>query len=83
MPKPTRRRKRRSKIKSRSSSAAPPTPQSALDGAMALIRAWGSAGGKLGGKLRWQGVSKEDRSRHARMAAVTRWAQAKKTKKGT
>jgi hypothetical protein len=52
-----------------------------LDAAFArfadLFREWGSQGGKVGGKLRWQGVSAEKRRAHAKKAARARWAKAK------
>jgi hypothetical protein len=38
-----------------------------------LFRAWGREGGKKGGKLRWKGVSPEQRSEIARKAAQARW----------
>jgi hypothetical protein len=50
-----------------------------LDAAFArfadLFRAWGSQGGKIGGKRRWKGVSAEDRRAHAKKAAAARWAK--------
>jgi hypothetical protein len=53
-----------------------------LDAAFArfadLFRDWGSQGGKVGGKLRWKGVSAEERRAHAKKAARARWAKAKK-----
>lgn len=53
-----------------------------LDAAFArfadLFRDWGSQGGKVGGKLRWKGVSAEDRRAHAKKAAAARWAKAKR-----
>jgi hypothetical protein len=43
--------------------------------ALALIRAWG----REGGKLRWKGVSPEQRREIARKAARARWKKAKAT----
>jgi len=43
-----------------------------------LFRAWGSTGGKAGGKLRWKGVSPEERSRILRKAVQARWSKARK-----
>jgi hypothetical protein len=50
---------------------------------LAVIRALGSIGGKTGGKARWAGVSPEDRTAHARMAAKAKWdkVRTKKAKK--
>jgi len=53
-----------------------------LDAALArfadLFREWGSQGGKVGGKLRWRGVSAEARRAHARKAARARWSRKAK-----
>jgi hypothetical protein len=43
-----------------------------------LFRAWGREGGKVGGKLRWKGVSAEQRRVHAKKAATARWAKRKR-----
>jgi hypothetical protein len=40
-----------------------------------LFRAWGREGGKKGGKLRWKGVTPEQRRAHAKKAAAARWAK--------
>jgi hypothetical protein len=40
-----------------------------------LFRAWGREGGKKGGKLRWRGVTPEQRRAHAKKAAAARWAK--------
>jgi len=47
--------------------------------AFGLRREWSRMGGKRGGKLRWQGVSKAERSAIARKAAEARWG-AKRAK---
>jgi hypothetical protein len=39
--------------------------------------ALGRKGGKKGGKARWQGVSKEQRSEITRKAVQARWAKSK------
>jgi len=39
-------------------------------------------GAKKGGKARWAGVSKEERSAILRRAVQVRWAKAKKRRKG-
>jgi hypothetical protein len=44
--------------------------------ALEVFRAWG----REGGKLRWKGVSPEQRREIARKAARARWAKAKKTR---
>ena len=49
----------------------------ALDAVRDLFRAWGSEGGKQGGKKRWAGVSPEERSKHAKKAAAARWKKPK------
>ena len=50
-----------------------------LDAALArfadLFRDWGRQGGKVGGKLRWAGVTPEARTAHAKKAARARWAK--------
>jgi len=38
----------------------------------------GRQGGKVGGKLRWKGVSPEDRTAHAKRAVAAREAKRKK-----
>jgi hypothetical protein len=38
---------------------------------------YGSEGGKIGGKLRWEGVTPEERSEMARKAANARWKKRK------
>lgn len=48
-----------------------------MDAVMRLFRAWGSQGGKKGGKARWDGVSPEERTRILRNAALARWAKRK------
>jgi hypothetical protein len=45
---------------------------------LVALQALGREGGKVGGKLRWQGVSAEKRRAHAKKAAQARWAKAKK-----
>jgi len=47
-----------------------PDPREA---ALALVRAWG----RQGGKLRWKGVSPEQRRALAKKAAAARWAKVK------
>jgi hypothetical protein len=46
-----------------------------LQAALEIFRAWG----REGGKLRWKGLSTEQRREIARKAARARWAKAKKT----
>ena len=53
----------------------PTRPPKALEAALDLFRAWGKKGGKKGGKLRWQGVTPEQRREIARKAARARWAK--------
>jgi hypothetical protein len=43
--------------------------------ALELIRSWG----RQGGKLRWKGVTAEQRREIARKAARARWTKAKRT----
>lgn len=43
------------------------------------FREVGRQGGKIGGKLRWKGVSPEERSAHARRAVAAREAKRKKS----
>jgi hypothetical protein len=43
-----------------------------------LFRDWGREGGKVGGKLRWKGVSAEQRRAHAKKAAAARWTKRKR-----
>jgi hypothetical protein len=54
------------------------TPKSSrkdpLQAALDIFRAWG----REGGKLRWKGVSTEQRREIARKAARARWAKDKK-----
>jgi hypothetical protein len=54
-----------------------------LDAALApfadLFREWGRQGGKVGGKLRWEGVSTEQRRAHAKKAAAARWKRRRST----
>ena len=45
------------------------------------FRQMGSQGGKVGGKLRWAGVSPEERSAHAKRAVAAREAKRAKAKK--
>lgn len=42
----------------------------------------GRQGGKLGGKLRWAGVSADERSAHAKKAVAAREAKRAKRRKG-
>jgi len=56
-------------------------PTKTLDAALELVSAWGSRGGKKGGKLRWKGVTSEQRRAHAKKAAAARWAKKKKPSK--
>ena len=43
-----------------------------------IFAQYGSEGGKIGGKLRWEGVTAEERSAIGKKAAETRWKKAKK-----
>jgi hypothetical protein len=43
-----------------------------------IFAQFGSEGGKIGGKLRWEGVTSEERSAIAKNAAEARWKKAKK-----
>ena len=53
-------------------------PKRKLDPAIReALQALGRIGGKKGGKARWKGVSREERSEIARKAARARWAKAK------
>ena len=52
----------------------------ALEAALEIVRAWGSKGGKIGGKARWDGVSAEERSRILSRAAKARWVKKKRQK---
>jgi hypothetical protein len=45
------------------------------------FRAKGREGGKVGGKLRWAGVSAEERSAHAKRAVAAREAKRAKKKR--
>ena len=53
----------------------PTEPPAALDAVRALFQAWGSEGGKKGGKLRWHGVPPEKRREIAKKAARARWGK--------
>jgi hypothetical protein len=44
-----------------------------------IFARFGSEGGKVGGKLRWEGVTAEERSAIAKRAADARWKRAKKS----
>jgi len=44
-----------------------------------IFAQFGSEGGKLGGKLRWEGVTAEERSAITRKAAEARWKKDKKS----
>ncbi len=46
-------------------------------GVRALFARFGSEGGKIGGKARWEGTTPEERSEIARKAANARWNKAK------
>jgi len=48
--------------------------------ALAFFQAKGREGGKIGGKLRWKGVSAAERSAHAKKAVAAR--EAKRAAKG-
>ena len=54
----------------------PTEPPAELEAVKKFFQAWGSQGGKRGGKLRWQGVPAEERSRIARKAARARWRKS-------
>ena len=43
-----------------------------------IFAQFGREGGKIGGKLRWEGVTPEEHSAIARKAAQARWKKAKK-----
>lgn len=49
---------------------------------MKFFQETGRQGGKVGGKLRWAGVSPEERSAHAKKAVAAREAKRAKRKKG-
>jgi hypothetical protein len=53
----------------------PKARKDARQAALELIRSWG----RQGGKLRWKGVSIEQRREIARKAALARWSKTKKT----
>jgi len=55
--------------------AMPKTRKDTRQAALELIRSWG----RQGGKLRWKGVSAEQRSEVARNAALARWNKTKKS----
>jgi hypothetical protein len=46
-------------------------------GVRALFARFGSEGGKIGGKARWEGTTPEERSEIARKAANARWNKTK------
>jgi hypothetical protein len=48
-------------------------PEKSDDGKNPAAVALGKLGGKKGGRARWKGVSKEERSKLARSAALRRW----------
>jgi hypothetical protein len=45
------------------------------------LQTLGREGGKIGGKLRWKGVSAAERSAHAKRAVAAREAKRKKREK--
>jgi len=45
-----------------------------------LFEEWGRQGGKVGGKLRWQGVSAKERTAHGKRAVAAR--EAKRRREG-
>jgi hypothetical protein len=47
------------------------------DAVRRAIQELGRQGGKIGGKLRWEGVSAADRSAHAKKAVAAREAKRK------
>ena len=47
-----------------------------LQAALDVFRAWG----REGGKLRWKGLSSEQRREIARKAALARWAKKEKSR---
>ncbi len=48
-------------------------PEKPPDGKNPAAVALGKLGGKIGGKARWQGISKKKRSEITRKAAISRW----------
>jgi len=46
----------------------------ALDAALAIVRAWGSAGGKIGGRSRMSKLTRDGRRAFAKKATAARWA---------
>jgi hypothetical protein len=42
-----------------------------------MFARYGSEGGKIGGKIRWEGVTPEERTAVAKKAAEARWKKAK------
>jgi len=42
-----------------------------------IFARYGSDGGKIGGKLRWEGVTPEERTAIAKKAAQARWRKPK------
>jgi hypothetical protein len=54
-----------------------PLRPKALDAALDYFRAWGSEGGKVGGKKRMDALTPDQRRKLARKAAAARWAKKK------
>jgi len=50
-----------------------PTRPKALDAALAIVRAWGAEGGRIGGKSRMSKLTKDERRALAKKAAAARW----------
>ena len=46
----------------------------ALDAALAIVRPWGSAGGKIGGRSRMSKLTRDGRRAFAKKATAARWA---------
>jgi hypothetical protein len=55
-----------------------PARSTALDAALALVRAWGAEGGKIGGKSRMAKLTTEQRRALAKKAAAARWKKRPK-----